>query len=142
MNRSTPTTWKIQFSKLKMVSRKQRYLCQKIPLPIPIQTWKISWIEWLKYFLQPHMANWSHLTLMNMEKRHMSHNSVYHFFLHLPSSHTSQAFEKNASVDPFDLTVKKKEHPFSRSTLPFEKNLHLFSRSTLPFKKIYIHSPV
>ena len=35
-----------------------------------------------------------------------------------------------ASIHPFDFTVRKKLHLFTRSTLPFEKMLHPFSRST------------
>ena len=35
-----------------------------------------------------------------------------------------------ASVHPFDFTIRKKLHLFTRSTLPFEKMLHPFSRST------------
>ena len=46
-------------------------------------------------------------------------NSVFVFLL-LPSSRL--VFEKKiASIHPFDLTVRKILHPFTRSTLPFEK---------------------
>ena len=45
----------------------------------------------------------------------MSHNSVYHFFLLLSCSHSILGIRKNASIDPFDLTIRKKEHPFSGS---------------------------
>ena len=38
----------------------------------------------------------------------LSRTSVYHFFLLLPSSLQSQAFEKNPLVHPFNLTVRKK----------------------------------
>ena len=122
---------------LKTASQKQRCLCQKFLFPIPIYTWKISWTERLIYFLRPHMANWSHLTLM--WQSNVCHGIVFIIsFCFCRLAIRSQAFEKNASVHPFDLTVRKKEHSFSCSTQPFEKNLCPFSRS----KKIYIRSAV
>ena len=123
------------FWTLKTASQKQHYLCQKFLLPIPKQTWKIFSIERLIYFLRPHMAIWSRLTPTNVAKRCVSRNSVYHYFLLLLCSHLIQGAWKKASVHPFDLTIGKKEHPFSHSTLPFENKLYLFSRSTLLFEK-------
>ena len=38
------------FRTLKTALRKQRCLCQKFPLSIPINTWKISWFERLIFF--------------------------------------------------------------------------------------------
>ena len=38
----------------------------------------------------------------------VSRNSVYHFFLLLPSNHSIPGVQKNPSVHPFDLTVQKK----------------------------------
>ena len=64
------------------------------------------------------------------------------FFLLLPRSHSITGVRKNASVHLFNLIVRKKEHLFSRTTLPFKKNLHPLSCSTLPFEKIYIRSAV
>ena len=136
-----------QFEHWKMASRKQRYLCQKFLLPIPIHTWKISWIERLIYFLRPHMANRSHLTLM--WQSNVCHGIVFIIsFCFCRLAIQSQAFEKNPPVHPFDLTDRKKRtsiQPYDltvrkefASIQAFEKNLHLFSRSTWLFKKNYI----
>ena len=65
------------FWTLKTALRKQHYLCQKFLLPIPIHTWKISWIERLIYFLWPHMGNWSRLTLM--WQSNVYHGIVFQF---------------------------------------------------------------
>ena len=59
-------------------------------------------------FFLSHMANRSCLTLMNVAKRCVSQDNVYYFFLLLPSSHSILGVRKNASVQPFDLTVRKK----------------------------------
>ena len=91
------------------------------------------WIERLIYFLRPrpHVANRSRLTLMNVEKRHVS-CSVNNFFLLLPSSQSILGVrkkcirslvglnrsQKRTSVQSFDLTVRKKiasVQPFNRS---------------------------
>ena len=102
---------------LKMALWKQRYLCQKFPLPIPIHTWKISWIERLIYFLLPHMANWSRLTMM--WQSNVCHQIVFIVsFCFRRLDIQSQAFKKNPSVQPLDLTVWKKfasVQPFSWS---------------------------
>ena len=37
------------FRTLKTALRKQRYLCQKFPLPIPFHTWKISCFEHISH---------------------------------------------------------------------------------------------
>ena len=103
------------------------------------------WIERLIYFLRPrpHVANRSRLTLMNVEKRHVS-CSVNHFFLLLPSSQSilgvrkkcirslvglNRSKKKNIRLAVRLNRSKKKLHPFSRSTLPLEKNLHPFNPS-------------
>ena len=123
------------FWTLKTASQKQHYLCQKFLLSIPKQTWKIFSIARLIYFLRPHMAICSRLTPTNVAKWRVSRNSVYHYFLLLLCSHSIQGTWKMASVLPFNLTVGKKEHPLSHSTLPFENKLYLFSRSTVLFEK-------
>ena len=88
------------------------------------------------------MANQSRLTLMNLAKRHlsripMSWNIVFIicFCLCCLAVRSYRRSKKNcirspvrlyclkkiASVQPFDLTVQKNLHPFSRSTLLLEK---------------------
>ena len=76
----------------------------------PIHTWKISWIERLIYFLWPHMANRSRLTLMNVEKRHVSQNSVHHFFLLLLSSHSILGIPKKCICSVVRLNRSKKKN--------------------------------
>ena len=146
----------------KTASRKQRYLCQRFPLAIPIHTWKISWIERLIYFLRPHMANRSHLTQMNMAKRRvgvmeqcLSPGLIISFLL-LLSSHSIlgnrkkcvrspvqlNCLKKRTSIQQFDFTVRKNLHPFSHSTLPFEKNYICSAVQLNRSKKSYIHSAV
>ena len=54
-----------------MALRKQRYLCLMFPFPIPIHTWKISWIERLIHFLGPQYLK--HLSKKDIFEGHLSH---------------------------------------------------------------------
>ena len=129
---------------LKTASQKQHYMCQKFLLLIPIHTWKISWIERLIFFFFAATQGKLELFDSDVVKQRVSRNSVYYFFLVLPSSLAirSEALEENASVRLFNLTVQKKRtsiQPFDLtvrkkfpSIQPFDsaiskKNLNLFS---------------
>ena len=101
---------------LKTALRKQRcqflYVVNSYTLSIPIHTWKISWFERLIFFSNTNRSRLASLATFVTE--------IVFVFLLLPSSRL--AFEKKiASIHPFDLTVRKILHPFTRSTLPFEK---------------------
>ena len=69
------------------------------------------WIERLIYFLRlrPHVANRSRLTLMNVEKRHVS-CSVNHFFLLLPSSQSILGVRKKCIRSLVGLNRSKKNY--------------------------------
>ena len=124
--------------RLKTALRKQRYLCQRFQFPIPIHTWKISWIERLIYFFAATHGKSEPFDSDERGKSGMSCNSVYHFFLLLPSSHAILGVRKHASVALFDLTVQKIEDPFNRS-----KKICIRSAvQPCRLKKIYIHSAV
>ena len=120
---------------LKTASQKQRYLCQKFLLPIPIHTWKISWIEWLIYLLRPHMANWSCLTLM--WKSSACHGIVFIISCCFCPSHSipgvqkksirSPIRKKRTSIQLFDLTVRKKFASVQLLDPAVRKSLHQFS---------------
>ena len=69
------------------------------------------WVERLIYFLRPrpHVANRSRLTLMNVEKRHVS-CSVNHFFLLLSSSQSILGVRKKCIRSLVGLNRSKKNY--------------------------------
>ena len=67
------------------------------------------------------MANWSRPT--PMWQNNACHAGVHHFFSLRLLAIRSQAFEKNASVHPFDLTIGKKNYICSAVQLKRSKKI-------------------
>ena len=88
------------------------------------------WIERLIYFLRPrpHVANRSRLTLMNVEKRHVS-CSVNSFFLLLPSSQSILGVRKKCIRSLVGLNRSKKKN--IRSVVRLNRSKKICIRSAV-----------
>ena len=131
------------FRTLKTALRKQRYLCQRFQFPIPIHTWKISWIERLIYFFA---ATHGKSEPFDSDERgratRVTEQCLSFLFAPAIQPFDPRHSKKNASVHLFDLTVRKKNIRLA-ARLNHSKKICIRSAvRPCHSKKIYIRSAV